>query len=373
MLPIFERALAFDASSSLLLYAESNPGDKFSQSLGPGDAENLRNKFGTSVRFLTGPLNPQTNLFFGPTRAVVSFESPGEFVKKFAPTKTAWIQVQSGGDLLVNVADSLIRADGYALMGSAWASREIWANSNPMSQHMPAVSVLFDAPFRVIGSPSLNSAVDLQFSKQEVSQQRPQKITIFEPNLVPKSATASLDRLNALRFEVAHFDTLRQIRETMAEVSDQAKLSQFILESRRRVKSSRIRLHLRAFGEPQSEISGLSSVKSILKSTAIVSFLPSFSIWEALYANVPVLVVDGNDLNSLSLRKHPQVGAFAYLEESLGYSLRVSSRESVRVWFENFTSGHFSNLQGSISPWLARVPDFMAEIYSLADELCSKR
>lgn len=358
----------------MVLYSEQNLGKKRYTSVDREDSRVLRDKFGPSVHLISGELDLQSQRLFGQNRAVVSFESPRSFSTRFAPRRTPWIQVQSGGDLVVNIASEPFRADGYALMGPSWLGRELALHPGLLPAYSAAISEAARLPSRIIGSPRLFSMIQNNFADVATQSSGPKNITIFEPNLVPKSFSPLLDYANLILFELGNRSTLTQTRAIMSEIALQARMKGLDMESRVRPKTRSVRLFTSLGESPEKIVSGLSPLQDMLKSAAVVSFLPSFSIWEALYANVPPIVIEANDLFARSgLRSHPQQVAFSIIDKTLDHSLMVSSVESARAWFPGHMQVGGQNYQSIVSPWLSREESFMLQIYSLAEELKRNR
>lgn len=369
LIPIFEHQIRAGRDPELILYRELNPGDKANLTLGPKHASELRARFKEAkIRFLDSAAIGRSLMQGNPHRVVLSFESRQVFTQMFGFDNFAWIQIQANGDLINGISLGGQLADGYALIGSGWFEEDFIESLEGINRG--SLRAARTQPHRVIGVPHLTQSLAKHASRIETT---PTQVPVFLPNWLPAGPSGLLNLASKLSFFIRNRGAMSQLRESATRFRLCAESRHLELSLRNRAKSTAIDL---GFAEQptRSNFSQRPYFEDIIESAFIVTFLPSFSIWESLFfGKLPAVFEAPQILSAIpNLSNHPQVTAYKLLFDSGKIGPPLGGLESIHSWFDFFDSAEPERLQAAVKPWLEPVADFGDRLEELATEVWSR-
>lgn len=352
-----------------LLYRDPIIGDKSHLSISNETLARLRKTESGDVKLLEAPL-PEGLIreHFGAGVVVFSFESPDRFVKIFNIPRTTWIQVQSGGDLLVSIAKSRIIPDGLGLMGERWLSPAYLNRLQSSNSERDSLTIAATRPAVVLGHPSLERFKQSWRASGEKSERKHSQVTLFEPNWLPKTDRFAFDLAFRVMFATENWPGLRRLQQRLDSLLEVAVDQGIVVNKKGREKSQEI--HLGRIARQAGRVESRQSPWAVMsESMAIITFLPSFSIWESLFLGVRPLVLDPRRYVKLSpaLLEHPQFHAFEMMREESSMELLVNSGFQLDHWVTRKTLPS-PTMEGVVAPWLSPVVDLESRVLELMEK-----
>ena len=369
--PLALGLLSAGQAVKLVTYDDPQAGEKVHLNTSVSTRDNFRTQFGLDVFHITqrqeilGIMNGsslESNVF-------VSYESPDKFVSLFDLPRATWIQLQTNGDLLVSISNSTIPADGYGVLGSEWFGDEFLTSSMLLEKYRVSAHTARQRPWSTIGHPQLEAAKS-QMLSQKPPGESGKLITYFEPNWVPSSGKRARDRVAKIRFDLANFPAIRNVRLQSQAFIRLAESRGYRVEFRIRDKSVPATISFETEKALKRSDNSESSLMSISRSAAVIAFLPSFSIWESLaLGKRPIALRPRQILQNLpDLGLHPNQAAFDVMSRHTSVPLLSDgSQESAELILEEISSD--SHTWGVDEGWIATVPDAAAVLIDLTERV----
>ena len=206
-----------------------------------------------------------------------SFNSPETFMRGVTFPAGSWVQVQNGGgDLLISLMRSRRRPDQLLLWGEGWVSGDIAEDPEVLPGLRDAASWAASHCWKTLGDVRVPEAMsDRQFSA------RPRHVHYFEPNILSRKASKLFDCIEVSRLKMKKRDEIGEIQNSVANLAFALSDRNYSLGYRSRQKTLSAPLGQSDFAAGLDD-SHQASSESIMRSQAIVSFLPSTSALEAV-------------------------------------------------------------------------------------------